>query len=87
MGCKPVEGGSYESGNACIRSSAREDFGTSIRNQAEEEGYRSKLDSIARQREAEGSTEGAGEGETGERCGGKKDVGAASVGGIWDLVS
>lgn len=87
MGCKSVEGGSYQSGNARIRSSAREDFGACIRNQKEEEGYRSKLDSIARQREAEGSTEGAGEGETGERRGGKKDVGGTSVGGIWDLVS
>lgn len=62
------------------------EFRTKVSGQRDEKAQSCKLDSIARQREADGSSEGAGEGESGKRGGGEEVV-TASVIGIRNLVS
>lgn len=87
MGGEAVEGGGDEGGDfGVVVAEVREVFARGGDDGGEQD-QASKLDSIARQREARGSSGGASDGEPGEAGGGEGKVAAVSVVGAWNLVS
>lgn len=86
LGREPVESRGHEGGDPHVGGVPSRDFRTDVSGKRDEKAQTCKLDSIARQREADGSSEGAGEGEPG-KGGGGEEVGTASVVGTRNLVS
>lgn len=87
LGGEAVEGGGDEAGDAGVVVAQVGEVFAGGGDERGEEDQASKLDSMARQREARGSSDGAAEGESGEAGGGEGKVAAVSVGGAWNLVS
>lgn len=87
LGGEAVEGGGDEGGHAGVVVAEVGQVFAGGGDDGGEQDQASKLDSIARQREARGSSGGAAEGQAGEAGGGEGAVAVVSVGGAWNLVS
>ena len=85
MSGEAVEGCGYEGGDAGCVAAGGADHGADVEVAEDAESYEGKRESMSRQREARGSFDGTGEGESSE--GGAAEVEVGSVGSMRYLIS